>query len=109
MVTFVPTDPDDGEILVMRGAFTVKFTFCTLLVPLTATLTCPLVAPGGTVATIWVSDQLTTEAVVGLKPTQPPPWVPPKPPPFIRTCTPPAPPPPHTPLTPPFTPSHNPF
>ena len=52
MVTLAPTDPDDGEMLVMRGAFTVKFTFCTLLVPLTATLTCPLVAPGGTVATI---------------------------------------------------------
>src|SRR5258708_31161360 len=91
MVTFVPTEPDEGEMLVMCGALTVKFTFCTLLVPLAATLTCPLEAAGGTVATICVSLQLTTDAVTVLKLTELVPCVAPKPLPLICTCEPEAP------------------
>jgi hypothetical protein len=58
IVTKVPTIPDDGERLVTTGRpDTVKLAPF-VATPLTVTITFPVVAPGGTVATINVALQL---------------------------------------------------
>src|SRR4051812_46037594 len=69
MVMLLPLPPLLGVRLVICGDATVN---CTLLLPATppeVTLTGPLEAVAGTVATIWVSDQLATLAFWTLKAT----------------------------------------
>jgi len=65
-MTGLPTPPMVGEILLICGAGTVKYTFPLPFTPLSMTCTGPEPAVDGTLATIWVSDQLTTEAVTAL-------------------------------------------
>jgi hypothetical protein len=67
--TGVPTGPLDGDSEVMMGFGTVNITSRFLETPFTVTTAGPLVAPLGTVATIWVSLQLVVEAVVEFKTT----------------------------------------
>jgi len=85
----VPTEAKDGEILLIKGV-TVKFTPL-LPVPLTVTVTEPVLAPTGTAATMLVLLQLFTAAGVPLKLTVLVPWVDPKPDPVIVTAVPTAP------------------
>src|SRR5260221_1366942 len=59
-----------------------------LAMPPTTTLTGPVVARVGTVAVIWVADQLTIGADQPLMTAILPPWVVPKPLPLICTCVP---------------------
>lgn len=67
MVTEVPTGPEVGEILVMRGA-TLKSTPL-LAKPPTMTITFPVVAPLGTGAIMLVALQLVGVVAVPLKVT----------------------------------------
>src|SRR5947209_6901292 len=66
IVTDAATAPDVGDRLVMLGAATTVKLFPLLLLPDTVTITFPLVAPVGTVATMLVALQLVTAAVVPL-------------------------------------------
>jgi len=78
MVTGTLTDPDVGERLVMLGAATtVKFTPL-LFTPLALTITLPVLAPVGTVATMDAALQLVIVAAVFKNFTVPPPCVDPK-------------------------------
>jgi hypothetical protein len=67
ITTGVPTGPLDGDTEVMMGFGTVNITSLLLETPFTVITAGPLVAPLGTVATIWVSLQLVVEAVVLFK------------------------------------------
>jgi hypothetical protein len=89
MVTEVPTAPDVGDTLVMLGppATTVKVNPL-LLCPLADTITVPVVAPTGTVATILVLPQLLMLATAPLMYTTPAPCAAPKPVPVIATDVP---------------------
>jgi hypothetical protein len=69
ITTGVPTGPLDGDTDVMIGFGTVNITSLLLESPFTVITAGPLVAPLGTVATIWVSLQLVVEAVVLFKTT----------------------------------------
>jgi len=89
IVTEAPTAPTVGERLVMFGT-TVKLTPLLALLE-TVTITLPVVAPAGTVATILVSLQLVALALVPLNLTVLVPWVEPKFDPLIVTETPTAP------------------
>jgi len=63
IVICVPTIPLVGLMLVICGGGTVKFMFALLVTPDSTMLMAPLIAVLGTVAVIWVSDQLTMLAV----------------------------------------------
>src|SRR6266481_1281438 len=63
-VICVPAAPLAGETLVTCGGGTVNTTFPGLLIPDTVTKTVPVDAGKGTVATIWLSDQLVAVAVI---------------------------------------------
>ena len=73
MVTDVPGGPIVGEKLVIVGApdpeVTVKFTALDTGLPVVATEIRPVVAPLGTVVTIFVAVEETTVAAVPLKVT----------------------------------------
>jgi hypothetical protein len=85
IVTGVFVPPEVGERLIIIGAAeTVKVT-ALLAVPLTVTITGPVVALVGTGATMEVPPQLVGLAVVPLKVTVLPPWVEPKLIPAIET------------------------
>ncbi len=91
IVTDIPTAPDVGERLVIFGAgTTVKLTPLLALLE-TVTTTFPVVAPGGTVATILVALQLVVLAIVPLNLTVLVPLVAPKFVPVIVTEAPTAP------------------
>jgi len=63
--------PLAGEMLVMMGAETVKFTVVLLEIPAAVTFTGPVDTEFGTVAVIWLSDQVPIEAAVPLNATDP--------------------------------------
>jgi hypothetical protein len=91
IVTGALTDPDVGERLVMLGAdTTVKFTPL-LFTPLALTITLPVLAPVGTVATMDAAVQLVIAAAVFKNFTVPLPCVDPKFVPVIVTEAPTAP------------------
>ena len=69
IVTDVPTAPDVGFKLVILGAETTVNVTPLLALPPTETTTFPVVAPGGTGATIEVVVQLVGVALVALKVT----------------------------------------
>src|SRR5262245_40167696 len=71
MVTGFKTPPMLGVILVICGGGTVKLIFVLLPMPPTATVTGPVTAAAGTVATMLVLDQLVMVAVCPLKVTVP--------------------------------------
>jgi hypothetical protein len=78
IVTLVPAFPLPGVTLEMKGP-TMKLTPLLCSVPAVVTLTFPVVAELGTLATMLVSDQLVTEADWPLKLTDPvllPKWLP---------------------------------
>ena len=78
MMTFVPTGPETGPMLVITGVgVTVKFKPL-LARPLTVTMTFPLVAPAGTVMLMLFAVQLETAAVAPLRVTVLVPCVAPK-------------------------------
>jgi hypothetical protein len=92
MVTEVPTTPEFGDTPVMLGAVTTVNDTPLLLTPLALTITLPVVALVGTVATIDVALQLVMlVAVVPLNLTVFVPWVEPKFDPAIVTEAPTAP------------------
>src|SRR5215471_9078456 len=75
----------------MLASKTLKLTLLLLLTPPTVTITptVPVAAPAGTVTTICVSDQLTTDALAQQQNQSVLfPWVAPKPLPLICTCAP---------------------
>jgi hypothetical protein len=79
IVTAAPTIPEVGTRLLMLGAaVTVNVTPLLATPPAAVTTTFPVVAPVGTVATIWLALQLVMVAVVPLKVTLPLPCVGPK-------------------------------
>jgi hypothetical protein len=79
IVTDVPARPEVGDKLLMLGAGTVTVKLTPLLAwPPTITTTCPVVAPVGTAATIFVALQLVGVAAVPLKLTVLVPCVAPK-------------------------------
>jgi len=86
IVTGVPTAPERGPMLTMLGV-TEKFTPLLATDP-TVTTTLPLVAPGGSGATMLVTLQLVGVASVPLKPTVLVPCAAPKPVPVIVTGVP---------------------
>jgi hypothetical protein len=86
IVTSVFTAPLAGEIEVICGPGTVKFTSALLRTPATFTVIDPLIAVGGTLITICVSDQLTTTGVAPRMEIVLVPCVAPKPLPFTWTC-----------------------
>jgi len=89
IVTGAPTVPDEGDKLVMLGASTTINEGALLANPPTVTVTFPVVAPVGTVATIEVAPQLVVVvAAVPLKVTVLVPWLEPKPIPAIVTDAP---------------------
>src|SRR5260370_32832824 len=59
IVTVLPTPPMFGVRLVICGAGTLKSTLLVLVTPPSTTLTVPVIAGGGTIATTCLSDQLT--------------------------------------------------
>jgi hypothetical protein len=63
-VTCVPITPFVGEMLAICGGGTLKLMLLLLAIPPATTINPPLVAVAGIVATICVSDQLTTVAVL---------------------------------------------
>src|SRR5438128_12569046 len=65
--TWVPTGPLVGDKLATIGLGKLNSTSWLLATPLTVTFTAPVVVPEAIVATIWVSLQLFTVAVVPLK------------------------------------------
>src|SRR5262245_59326923 len=70
-VTWVPTGPVAGEMLVTCGGGTLKYTFALLAMPPAFTVTGPVVAAAGTAAVMLVSDQPVTVAGRLLKRTVP--------------------------------------
>src|SRR5690348_13192440 len=80
--------PLAGEMLVICGGGTLKSTEVLLVTPPTVTETGPVVAVVGTMATICVSDQLTTDALIPKKAIVLVPRVAPNPLPLICTCVP---------------------
>jgi hypothetical protein len=91
IVTEVLIAPDVGDKLVILGAGTTVNERPSLAIPPTVTITFPVVAPVGTVATMLVALQLVTVAVVPLNFTVLVPWVPPRFVPVIVTDAPTAP------------------
>ena len=92
IVTDAPTAPELGDrLLTLGGGTTVKLTPL-LLPPAVFTVTLPVVAPPGTVATIEIALQFAMEVAFAVpKKTVLVPCVGPKPPPLIVTDAPPAP------------------
>jgi hypothetical protein len=66
IVKDAPTAPDVGDKLVMLGVGTTVKLFPLLATPDTVTTTFPVVAPGGTFATMLLAPQLVIVAVVPL-------------------------------------------
>lgn len=87
MATCVPPTPVDGDTFEIVAVFTVKGTALEDS-PFSSTWALPDVEMGATVATIWVSLQLTTEAGTVPRKMIPPPWEDPKPAPVRVTCVP---------------------
>jgi len=85
MVTDVPTVAEFGETLAIFGIVSTVKDTPLLLNPFAVTITLPVVAPLGTVATIDVALQLATIAAKPLKLTEPDPCVAPKFDPLIVT------------------------
>jgi hypothetical protein len=78
IVTELPTGPDVGETLVMRGGESTVNSTPLLVPPLTFTVTFPVVAPAGTGTTMCVPLQLAGVAGVPLNVTVLSPWLLPK-------------------------------
>ena len=78
IVIEAPTGPDVGERLVIEGGDVTVKVFPLLALPLTVTITDPVVAPVGTEATMLVELQLDGVEAVPLNLTVLPPWLGPK-------------------------------
>jgi hypothetical protein len=89
IVTDAPTAPEVGPRLVMLGGGAVTLKLAPLLtIPMTATVTLPVVAPAGTGTMILVGLQVVADATTPLNEMVLEPWKVPKPLPVIVTDVP---------------------